>query len=904
MPNDTGLSSPAEDQEIAQIIAASIPSSELVQKLEVKGKFIHVDGEKFIMRGVTYGTFRPDACGNQFPEASVVDTDFEMMSSHGINTVRVYTVPPKYVLDSAHRNGLMVMVGLPWQQHLTFLDSRDSVESVRFAVRQGVRSCKGHPAVLCYAIGNEIPAGIVRWYGARRIEKFLKGLYGIVKKEDERALVTYVNFPTTEYLDLPFLDIQCFNVYLESKEKLDGYIQRLHNLVGDQPLVLAEIGLDSMRNGTERQAEILDWQLRTVYAKGCAGSFVFAWTDEWWRGGHEIEDWDFGLVDRKRNAKPALSNVAKAFSELPFGKDADLPLISVVVCSYNGSRTIRDTMEGLLRLDYPHFEVIVIDDGSTDDLASIVSEYPVRLLSTVNNGLSHARNLGMQLAKGEIVAYIDDDAYPDPHWLRYLAYAFATTGHAGIGGPNIAPDDDGPIATAVANSPGGPVHVLVGDDLAEHIPGCNMSFRREALLAVGGFDPVFRAAGDDVDLCWRIQHTGRTIGFHPSAVVWHHRRNSLKAYWKQQVGYGKAEALLENKWPEKYNNFGHVSWAGRIYGNGVTRPFSLRRNRVFHGVWGSAAFQSVYQYSPHTLHVMPLMPEWHMLVIVLAFLSLLGIAWSPLLLTIPLLVAAVSIVVLQCALSAYKAVRLMNIKGDGNAFRFWLLITSLHMVQPFARLRGRLNHGLTPWRRRGRPGYGMKDILRHRFTLQLWSEEWGSPNDWLERIETSLVASRSRVRRGGQFDDWDLQTDCGIFSSARGLLAIEEHGAGRQMIKFRCRPNYSKSGLALILLLSALATLAAFDGAYPVSIILTSLTALLAVKYVVDTGKGMYNIRKAFLSLSDDGLTIPKPSASNEASKEADFAPSAEQNETPEESFAIKPILPVEKERKLEGAEI
>jgi hypothetical protein len=119
-----------------------------------------------------------------------------------------------------------------------------------------------------------------------------------------------------------------------------------------------------------------------------------------------------------------------------------------------------------------------------------------------------------------------------------------------------------------------------------------MSFRREVLLEVGGFDPVYRAAGDDVDICWRIQQTGRTIGFHPAAVVWHHRRNSVKAYWRQQKGYGKAEALLEAKWPEKYNGVGHLTWAGRIYGNGITLPIPYRKDRIFHGTWGTALFQS------------------------------------------------------------------------------------------------------------------------------------------------------------------------------------------------------------------------------------------------------------------------------------------------------------------------
>jgi hypothetical protein len=93
----------------------------------------------------------------------------------------------------------------------------------------------------------------------------------------------------------------------------------------------------------------------------------------------------------------------------------------------------------------------------------------------------------------------------------------------------------------------------IRDVQAEHIPGCNMAFRTANLRAIGGFDPQFRTAGDDVDVCWRLQERGWTLGFNPAAVVWHHRRASLRAYWRQQVGYGRAEALLERKWPGKYS---------------------------------------------------------------------------------------------------------------------------------------------------------------------------------------------------------------------------------------------------------------------------------------------------------------------------------------------------------------
>jgi hypothetical protein len=328
------------------------------------GKFLFLGEEKLWVRGVTYGTFRSREDGSEFPDPSVVAQDFAQMAASAINTVRVYKVPPRWLLDTAWLHGLRVMVGLPWEQHIAFLDDRGRACSIEERVRAGVRQCTGHPAVLCYVIGNEIPASIVRWHGRRRIERFLERLYRAAKAEDPEALVTYVNYPTTEYLQLPFLDLVCFNVYLESQECLESYIARLQNLTGDRPLLLAELGLDSRRNGEAAQATSLDWQVRTAFAAGCAGALVFAWTDEWHRGGYDILDWNFGLTTRERIPKLSLTVVRRAFTELPFPAQGPWSRISVVVCSYNGARTLRDTLEGLARLDYPDYEMIVVNDGS------------------------------------------------------------------------------------------------------------------------------------------------------------------------------------------------------------------------------------------------------------------------------------------------------------------------------------------------------------------------------------------------------------------------------------------------------------------------------------------------------------------------------------------------------------
>ncbi len=106
-------------------------------------------------------------------------------------------------------------------------------------------------------IGNEIPPDIVRWYGPRRIEQFLGALRAEVKAIAPAALVSYANFPPTEYLDLGEIDFVCFNVYLHDEEAFRRYLGRLQNLAGDRPLVLTEHGIDSHRLGAATQAEIL-----------------------------------------------------------------------------------------------------------------------------------------------------------------------------------------------------------------------------------------------------------------------------------------------------------------------------------------------------------------------------------------------------------------------------------------------------------------------------------------------------------------------------------------------------------------------------------------------------------------------------------------------------------------------
>src|SRR4029079_5616150 len=135
--------------------------------------------------------FPPNSEGHQFPETSQVCEDFALMQKAGINTLLTYTVPPVSFLDHAYARGLRVVINTPWMGHVCFLEQASSRRAARLAVKEAVCTCRDHPAVLMYAVAKELPPQIIRWYGKKKIEAFLRDLVHVAKDEDSESLVTY-----------------------------------------------------------------------------------------------------------------------------------------------------------------------------------------------------------------------------------------------------------------------------------------------------------------------------------------------------------------------------------------------------------------------------------------------------------------------------------------------------------------------------------------------------------------------------------------------------------------------------------------------------------------------------------------------------------------------------------------
>ena len=576
----------------------SVPVNAVKQRVRARAKFFFEGDYKFFLKGVTYGTFAPDADGYYVGPPEKARIDLSLMREIGVNGVRVYHAPPKWFLDLCYEFGVRVMVTLWWGQNVDFLSSGRRRREIFAKVHSDVNSNAGHPALLGYLVANEISSTMVRWYGVRRVTEFVENMINIGRDADDDVLFSYASYPPTEYLLPTNMDFYTFNVYLHRRSDFDRYLARLQNLAEDRPLIMGEFGMDTLRHSEKEQAEILAWHIESVVRGGLAGTFLYTWTDEWWCNGQDITDWAFGLTTRERLPKEALSRVKSLFAgpesvtrkiSLP-----RYPKVSVIVCSYNGAKTLERCLESLRRIEYPDYEVILVDDGSKDDTEEIASRNPwITYLRQENSGLSMARNVGARAATGEVLAYTDSDCMADPQWLYFMVGTLLSGAYAGVGGPNVSPPAENWIQACVAAAPGGPNHVLLTDQIAEHIPGCNMAFYKWAFERVGGFDPEYRKAGDDVDFCWRLQQDGQIIGFSPSAIVWHYRRFTLAAFRKQQNGYGEAESLLRFKHLVFFGPTGTAKWKGQIYG-APRFTWLINRPIIYHGIFGEGLFQSIY----------------------------------------------------------------------------------------------------------------------------------------------------------------------------------------------------------------------------------------------------------------------------------------------------------------------
>jgi cellulose synthase/poly-beta-1,6-N-acetylglucosamine synthase-like glycosyltransferase len=753
-------------------------------RLAAHGKYLFDGAQKFYLRGVSYGPFAANSRGERYPEPERAAADFALMRRLGANLIRLYVPPPPWMAEEAQKAGLRMMVGIPWPFHMAFLDSREMMREIRDAIRKTVIETRQFgDAIAAYSIGNEIRSDIVRWHGPRAVSRFLGELRDLGKQIDPGALFTYSNYPSAEYLDLSFLDFISFNVYLHREQDFRRYLTHLMGQAGELPLVLSETGMDTVREGEQHQAELLSWQGRVAFELGLSGFIVFAFTDEWHTGGAEITDWAFGLTRRDRSPKLAFNAVAKVFGGNLPPPLATAPKATVVVAAYNAAATLGECLGSIRELNYPDYETIVIDDGSTDSTSEIAGRAGVRALRIEHQGLAAARNAGAGAASGEIIAFIDADARADRDWLYHLVESIERRDAAAVGGPNFAPAPESARGAAMASAPGLPREVRAGDDRLAQMCGCNMAIRKTALAKAGGFDPMFGSAGDDVDLSWRLAASAETLAYAPGAVVIHERRATIAAYLRQQRGYGAGEGLLWRKCPlrsaDEDGMYAGPSWIGAMLGGA----------RIYYGAFGRGLFQTVYS-AGNSYAELPLTIQWIGLSLVFLILGtvnrLIGVLGA----------GGIALSVLAAAAGAASAPIARAYRGPAARIYLWIVNLLGPAVRSLARER-------VKWR--FEPANFSGD---YNGTIKLNGQvEFVAP-DGAERIDsaTILAAIRKALVRGGVavaesdgFQSYDLEIVVAPMIRVPINALLQSDGRVALLWRFRLAPRRALAAAAIML---------------------------------------------------------------------------------------------------------
>jgi GT2 family glycosyltransferase len=221
------------------------------------------------------------------------------------------------------------------------------------------------------------------------------------------------------------------------------------------------------------------------------------------------------------------------------------PVISIVIPSHDRPVELARCLEALARGAYPstHTDIVVVDDGSVSPLEPVIAPFhgrlTVRVIRQANAGPAAARNAGAAVARGDLLAFTDDDCLPDERWLERLAARFAANPHAMIGGRTV---------NALPANPFASMSQAIIDTLYRHynrdparaqfFASNNLAIPAAHFRDIGGFAPGFRVS-EDRELCDRWLAAGREMVFEPGAVVAHAHDLTARSFWRQHFSYGR-----------------------------------------------------------------------------------------------------------------------------------------------------------------------------------------------------------------------------------------------------------------------------------------------------------------------------------------------------------------------------
>lgn len=226
---------------------------------------------------------------------------------------------------------------------------------------------------------------------------------------------------------------------------------------------------------------------------------------------------------------------------------------SVIVPAYQAQGTLENCLQALKNqsVDPGRYEIIVVDDGSTDETAQVAEQFGVRVIRQANAGPAAARNHGVRGAQGQIVLFTDADCAPAPDWIEHMTAPFDKPGVAGAKGV-YRTRQRGLVPRFVQLEYETKYARMAPRERIDFVDTYSAAYRRDVFLANGGFDTRFPTPSvEDQEFSFRLAREGNTMVFVPQAAVYHLHDANLGQYWRRKFGIGYWKALLLRLHPER-----------------------------------------------------------------------------------------------------------------------------------------------------------------------------------------------------------------------------------------------------------------------------------------------------------------------------------------------------------------
>jgi len=247
-------------------------------------------------------------------------------------------------------------------------------------------------------------------------------------------------------------------------------------------------------------------------------------------------------------------------------------MISIVIPSYKSEKTITKTIKSLLNQNYKDYYEIMVVDGGTKNIDSVLKKYPVKLIKEKTNGPSAARNRGVEIAKGDIIVFIDADCIAPKNWLKKLTKPLKNKDVVAVGGTYRTKNKKNLIARFTGYEIGHKHHQMSKLERINFMGSFNCAYRKNIFQKFGGFDSNMIQA-EDADLSLRISKDHKMV-LQESAYVYHYHPDNLKQYLKIKIqrGYWRSRLIFKHKKKALKNDYASLRLPFQI---GFTGLFGL-----------------------------------------------------------------------------------------------------------------------------------------------------------------------------------------------------------------------------------------------------------------------------------------------------------------------------------------